>query len=246
MGETIIKEPVVVAPGATEPPAQPPSEPKTEPSAVDEEALKAIIEPLVKDAFDRGAQSTKDKRIAKQESRISSLEDTLAQVKELKDQGLSEKFAIEFLEMKESLRNQGQVVPPVVPPAGEPAAQTTVAVVDEGLSAILKFTGLDSGEADVVAIIKANPNNELAQISAVTKLAESRKQAQTTTPGSAAAVLPSGGGGAVVSEDMDSLSKRLTELVDLPVQTPESEAERAEIRAKINKLEPIQKTIVGV
>ncbi|KKL56263.1 hypothetical protein LCGC14_2247160 [marine sediment metagenome] len=242
--EKINKEPVVVEPGATEPPAQPPSEPLAVPSAVDEEALKAIIEPLVKDAFDRGAQSTKDKRIAKQESRISSLEDTLAQVKGLQAEGMSEKQAIQFMRMEELLDAQGKQVPPVVPPATEPAVPATVAV-DEGLSAVLKFTGLDSGEADVVAIIKANPNNELAQISAVTKLAESRKQAQTT-PGSAAAVLPSGGGGAVVSEDMDSLSKRLTELVDLPVQTPESEAERAEIRAKINKLEPIQKTIVGV
>ena len=239
MGETIIKEPVVVEPGATEPPAQPPSEPKTEPSAVDEEALKAIIEPLVKDAFDRGAQSTKDKRIAKQESRISSLENTLAQFEDLKADGMSKKQAIQYMRTQELLDAQGNEAPTDAPPATEPAVPATVAV-DEGLSAILKYTGLDSGEADVVAIIKANPNNELAQISAVTKLAESRKQAQTTTPGSAGAVLPSGGGGAVVSDDMDSLSKRLNELVGLPSQTPESEAERAEIRAKINKLSPIQ------
>ena len=235
--EKIIKEPVVVEPGATEPPAQPPSEPLAVPSAVDEEALKAIIEPLVKDAFDRGAQSTKDKRIAKQESRISSLEDTLAQVRELKDQGLSEKFAIEFLEMKESLRNQGQVVPPVVPPATEPAVPATVAV-DEGLSAILNLTGLKANEADVVTILR--DNSDLSKrIVAINSLVETRKQAQTT-PGSAAAVLPSGTGAAVVSDDMDSLSKRLTELVALPVQTPESEAEREEIRAKLNKLSPIQ------
>ena len=244
MGETINKEPVVVEPGATEPPAQPPSEPKTEPSAVDEESLKAILEPLVQAEVERRTQSVKDKRIAKQESRISSLEDTLAQLEELQAEGMSKKQAIQYVKMEELLDAQGKEVPTDAPPTDEPAVQTTVAV-DEGLSAILKFTGLDSGEADVVAIIKANPNNELAQISAVTKLAESRKQAQTT-PGSAAAVLPSGGGAAVVSEDMDSLSKRLTELVDLPVQTPESEAERAEIRAKINKLEPIQNTIVGV
>ncbi len=193
MGETINKEPVVVEPGATEPPAQPPSEPKTEPSAVDEESLKAILEPLVQAEVERRTQSIKDKRIAKQESRISSLEDTLAQVKDLRAEGMSEKQAIQYMRTQELLDAQGKEAPPVVPPTDEPAAQTTVAV-DEGLSAILKFTGLDSGEADVVAIIKANPNNELAQISAVTKLAESRKNAQTT-PGSAAAVLPSGGGG---------------------------------------------------
>ncbi|MCK4925685.1 MAG: hypothetical protein KAS61_11960, partial [Spirochaetes bacterium] len=128
MGETINKEPVVVEPGAVEPPAQPPSEPQAVPSAVDEEALKAIIEPLVKDAFDRGVQSTKDKRIAKQESRISSLEDTLAQVKGLRAEGMSEKQAIQFMRMEELLDAQGKGVPTDAPPATEPAVPATVAV----------------------------------------------------------------------------------------------------------------------
>ena len=205
--EKINKEPVVVAPGATEPPAQPPSDNNTDPSAVDEETLKAIIEPLVKDAFDRGAQSTKDKRIAKQESRISSLEDTLAQLKGLQAEGMSEKQAVQYLRTQEFLDAQGEQVPPVVPPTQEPAAQATVAV-DEGLSDILKFTGLDSGDADVVALIKANPNNELAQISAVTKLAESRKQTQTT-PGSAAGVLPSGTGASVSEDTLETVTAEL-------------------------------------
>ena len=241
MDEKINKEPVEGTPGAVEPPAQPVSEPKTEPSAVDEESLKGILEPIVQDAFERQQQSLKDKRFAKQESRISGLEDTLAQLKELKDGGLSEKFAIEFLEMREQLGGQSQEVPAEVPPAEGLAAPKQVAVTDN-LSPILKLAGLDSGEADVVEIIRANPDNELAQINAITQLAETRKQ---TTPAKAAAVMPSGGGSAVVSEDIGSLSERMNELVDLPVQTAESEAERAEIRAKINALEPIQKTIAG-
>ena len=235
--EKIIKEPVVVEPGATEPPAQPPSEPPAVPSAVDEEALKAIIEPLVKDAFDRGAQSTKDKRIAKQESRISSLEDILAQVKGLQAEGMSEKQAVLHLRTQEFLDAQGEQVPPVVPPAQEPAAQTTVAV-DEPLSAILNLTGLDSGEAEVVAILKQE-RDPLKQVVALTALAESRKQTKTT-PAAVGNTLPMGTGAPAGSDDIGSLSKRLTELVDLPVQTPESEAEREEIRAKLNKLSPIQ------
>ncbi len=227
-----------------ETPTQQGSTPAAQPSPVDEESLKALVEPWIKSEVEKRVDSYKDKRIAKLSTETKTLKESLAEVKALQAEGMSEKQAVQYIETQSFLDTQGKEVPTDAPPADELAAQTTVAV-DEGLSAILKFTGLDSGEADVVAIIKANPNNELAQISAVTKLAESRKEAQTT-PGSAAAVLPSGVGASVGSEDIGSLSERLTELVDLPVQTPESEAERAEIRAKINKLEPIQKTIVGV
>ncbi len=235
--EKINMEPVVVEPGATEPPAQPPSEPKTEPSAVDEDSLKAIIEPLVKDAFDRGAQSTKDKRFAKQESRISSLEDTLAQFDELKAEGMSKKQAIQYMRTQELLDAQGNEAPTDAPPATEPAVPATVAE-DDSLSAILNLTGLKANEADVVAILRQD-NDPLKRVVALTALAETRKQAQTT-PAAAGNVLPSGTGTPVVSEDIGSLSERLTELVSLPTQTPESEAEREEIVAKINKLSPIQ------
>ncbi len=241
--EKIDMEPVADATGAVDPPDQPTSDNTTEPSAVDEESLKVILGPMITDALSKQAQSVKDKRIAKQESRISSLEDDLKQVKDLQAEGMSEKQAIQYMRTQELLDAQGEGVPPVVPPATEPAVPATVAV-DEPLSAILKFTGMDSGEAEVVEILRQE-RDPLKQVLAVTALAESRKQAQTT-PAAAGNVLPSGTGAPVVSEDIGSLSERLNELVSLPAQTPESEAERAEIRAKINKLSPIQKTIVGV
>ena len=239
MEETIIKETVEGTPGAVEPPAQPVSEPKTEPSAVDVDSLKGILEPMVQDAFERQQQSLKDKRFAKQESRISGLEDTLTQLKALKDEGLSEKIAIEFLEMREQLGGQSLEVPAEVPPANVPAEQTPVAVEDY-LSPILKLAGLDSNDAGVIEIIKSNLD-PIAKVTAVSQLAESRKQ---TTPAVPGAVMASGGGGTVESDDIGSLSTRLAELTSLPMQTAESEAERAEIRAKLNQLQPIQKTIV--
>ena len=220
-------------------PNQQGSTPDAQPSPVDEETLKALVEPIIQAEVERRVDSYKDKRIAKLSTETKSLKESLVEVKALQAEGMSEKQAVQFIETQDFLDAQGKGVPTDAPPATELAVPAKVAV-DEGLSAILKFTGLDSGEAEVIAIIKANPNNELAQISAVTQLAESRKQAQTTTPGSAAAVLPSGGGGAVVSDDIDSLSKRLNKLVDLPSQTAESEAEREEIVAKLNKLSPIQ------
>ena len=196
MTETINKEPVVGEPGATEPPAQPPSETPAEPSAVDEASLKAIIEPLVQDAFDRGAQSTKDKRIAKQESRISGLEDTLAQLKELKDDGLSEKVAIQFLEMREQLGSQSQEVPADAPPAQEAAPQAQAAVADY-LSPILTATGLDANDAEVVELLRKE-RDPFKQVSALAELANTRKTAQEV-PANTAAQLPSGSGQVVES-----------------------------------------------
>jgi hypothetical protein len=121
MDETINKETVAGDAGAAETPSQQPSETQAAPSAVDEESLKGILEPLVQAEVERRTQSIKDKRIAKQESRISGLEETLAQLKELKDEGLSEKFAIQFLEMREQLGGRSEV-PAEVPPAEELAA----------------------------------------------------------------------------------------------------------------------------
>jgi uncharacterized coiled-coil protein SlyX len=194
---------------------------------------------LVTAEVERRTQSVKDKRIAKQESRISSLEDTLAQLKELQADGMSEKQAIQYVKMEEILASQGQQVPTEVPPEGEPAAQPQVAA-DTVLSSVLNNAGLLDTDADVIAIVSANPKNELAQIKAIIQLAETRKQAQPT-PANQAATLPSSSGQAIEGDTLESLSERLTELVDLTVQTQESEAERAEIRAKINKLSPIQK-----
>jgi len=224
MGETIIKEPVAGEPGATEPPAQPASEPKAESSAVDEESLKAILEPLVTAEVERRTQSVKDKRIAQHEGRIDGLEDTLAKLKELQADGLSEKFAIEFLQMKESLASQGQQVPTEVPPEGEPAAQPQVAVEDY-LSPILNTLGLKDTDASVIEIIRTQPNDPVARILAITKLAEARKQAQPT-PANQAATLPSSSGQAIESETLESVT---AELEAEMAKTP-TEATRKRIR----------------
>jgi hypothetical protein len=233
MDETINKETVESTPGAEETPSPPASEAQAAPSAVDEESMKAILEPLVQAEVEKRTQSIKDKRIAKQESRISSLEDTLNQVKELKAEGMSEKQAIQYMQMEELLKSQGQV-PPEVPPAEELAAPKPVAA-DTLLSSVLNSFELDSGEADVVEIIRSNPGDAAAQILAVTKLVESRKQAQTTPP-NPAATLPSGGGSAVESETLESIQAELNAELAKPAT--------AETRARIRKLGKKSKELI--
>jgi len=233
MTETIIKEPVEGEPGATEPPAQPPSEPPAEPSAVDEASLKAIIEPMVKEAFDRGAQSVKDKRIANQESRISSLEDTLVELKELQADGMSEKQAVQYMEMKEFLVSQGKEVPSPAQPVNEPAVQQQVAVEDY-LSPLLQLSGLDANDAAVIEIVRKE-RDPGKQMTAIVSLAEARKQAQET-PASPGAVMASGGGQAVEGETIDSITKELNELYTMPVT--------AATRARIQELGKKQKELL--
>ena len=122
-----------------------------------------------------------------------------------------------------------------VPPAGEPAAQTTVAV-DEPLSAILNLTGLDSGEAEVVAILKQE-RDPLKQVVALTALAESRKQTKTT-PAAVGNTLPMGTGAAVTEETFETVSAELQELHEQPKMDFEK---NRELNAKLKKLQPITK-----
>jgi hypothetical protein len=232
MTEKIIKEPVEGEPGATEPPAQPPSEPPAEPSAVDEATLKAIVEPLVEELLGRQTQSVKDKRIAKQESRISSLEDTLAQLKDLQADGMSEKQAIQYVKMEELLTSQGQEVPAAAPPAEEPAVQPKVASEDY-LSPILKMAGLDVNDSDVIAILR-DESSPFKRITAIEALSETRKQKPPLTPGAA---LPSGGGKAVETETLESVTAELQTELDKPV-TPATRARIKELGKKHKELLP--------
>jgi glutamate dehydrogenase/leucine dehydrogenase len=79
--------------------------------------------------------------------------------------------------------------------------------VDDSLSAILNLAGLTSNEADVVEILRQE-TDPLKRVVALTSLAESRKQAQTT-PAAAGNVLPSGTGATVSEETLETITEQL-------------------------------------
>jgi hypothetical protein len=111
--------------------------------------------------------------------------------------------------MREQLGSRGEV-PPEVPPAEGQATPKPVAP-DAILSSVLSIAGLDSGDPDVV---------EIMRVLAVNKLVESRKQAQQT-PANEAAVMPSGGGSAVEPTTLESITRELNEELAKP-STPET------------------------
>lgn len=206
MDETINKEPVVGESGAKEEPTSKASDTRAEPSAVDGESLKDILGPMVQAEVERRTQSIKDKRIARQESRISELEDTLARIKELKDEGMSEKQAIQYIKFQEFLEGQSQVQSEALP-MEEKATQPSVAA-DSLLSSALNQTGLSANDAEVIEIIRRNPGDSVKQILEVSQLAERRKQVQSQPP-NPAATLPTGGGQTVEGETLETVTAEL-------------------------------------
>lgn len=231
MDETINKEPVLSEAGGVDANQPPSAAPGTEPSAVDVDSLKAIIEPLVQDAFDRGAQSTKDKRIAKQESRIGGIEDTLAELKVLQGEGMSEKQAIQYVKMQELLDAQSPENPQPASPAPELAAQTQV-TVEEYLSPLLQASGLDANDADVIDIVRKE-RDASKQMIAIANLANSRKQ---VTPANPAAVAPTGDGQSLGGETLESITTELNALYTQPAT--------AATRARIRELGKKQKELL--
>jgi hypothetical protein len=227
----------------------PQSEPSPEGAAQDSPGGESTIEALSQEVKQlsgmvKAFQSDEDRRIPAIERQLKSQAEQQESYHKRRDSGMSQEEAqrAEVLDQIVSERI-GPAKDTTVPPAQEAAPQTQAAVADY-LSPILTATGLDANDADVVELLRKERDPAKQQL-AIAELAITRKTAQEV-PANPAAVLPSGSGQAVESETLESLSERMTELVDLPVQTPASEAERAEIRAKINKLEPIKKTIVGV
>jgi hypothetical protein len=194
---------------------QPSSGPEASPSAIDVDSLKVILEPLVQAEVERRTQSIKDKRIAKQESRISSLEDTLAELKALQSEGMSEKQAIQYMKMQELLANQGTGAREEAPPAQELAAQTPVAVGDY-LSPLLRLVGIEANDADVIDIVRKE-RDPAKQMSAVALLAENRKRISQIPP-NPAAVLPTGSGQAVEGESLESVTAQLNAELAKPIQ----------------------------
>jgi hypothetical protein len=88
----------------------------------------------------------------------------------------------------------------------------------------------------VVEIIRSNPNDSSAQVLAVNKLLESRKQAQQT-PANAAATLPSGGGSALEPNELETITKELNEVLALP-STPENRQRIQELGKKQREFIP--------
>ena len=218
MDETINMEGVAGQSGEGGEPSQTSSSSQqTQASAIDEESLKAFIEPMIQAEVERRTQSIKDKRIAKQEGRIKTLEESLAELRELQSEGLSEKTALQFLQMRDEL-TELRGTPDETSPTNEPAPQKQV-TVEEYLSPILRLGGLKEDDPDVLSILRKE-RDPARQMRALGELAESRKQ-EKSTPANPAATLPSGAGTPTTTRTLEVVDAELNAEISKPVKNME-------------------------
>src|SRR4030065_32685 len=93
----------------------PSSTPTTPPSAVDVEALKKALRPVIAEEVAKSDQSIKDKRIAKLQGSVDEFQSQLAKLKELMGDGLSERQALREMKLDEALAPLGATATPAPP-----------------------------------------------------------------------------------------------------------------------------------
>ena len=230
MDEKINTEAVQGDESVAETPTQQGSTPEAQPSPVDEESLKALVEPIIQAEVEKRVDSYKDKRIAKLSTETKSLKESLAEVKALQAEGMSEKQAVQYIETQDFLIAQGQEVPTDAPPAEVPAEQPQVAA-DTYLSSVLKMGGLKDTDPDVITILREE-RDPAKQLIALGNLSEARKEISPPKP---AAALSSGSGQAVETETLESVTAELQE--ELAKDKVDNEKVR-ELRVKHMELLP--------
>ncbi len=216
-------------PGDVGQPAQPPSgSPGTPPSSVDLKALAEALRPLLAEDIQRGAQSTKDKRIAKLQGQQDEL---LARYDDLLKEMTPAKAKRELL-IDQLLVNQLEQQSAPVPTG---SAGTTSQAASDPIAALIPNLGLEPNSSEVVAAIRAHSNDLPAQLAALNDLAAKKKAAQAQPPQPGSIMSSAGGATAASGDDAESLTAKLNELMKNPAQNVEK---IQEVSAKLKPLLP--------
>ena len=177
-------------------------------SSSEESSNEAVLTRLSEvEGMLRRFQSDEDRGLHRVEQEVKALPTQFETYYKRREAGASHEQALREDALDEIVAERsGTQSDALVPPATEPAVPATVAV-DDSLSAILNLAGLDANEADVVEVLRQE-RDPLKRVVALTSLAETRKQAQTT-PAAAGNVLPSGTGATVSEESLETITEQL-------------------------------------
>ena len=186
--------------------------PAVPPSVVDA-GLEAAFRRIAREEAERASKSIHDKRIAKQETKLNDVESQLARVKELMQEGLSEKMALQFMKVEELVGQN--VLQPSSPSLSQAAQGSAPQAADDYLTPFLAATGLSDRDPGVLDVLY-RVSDPLAQVKELSDLAAKKRQAPAPNP---AAVLPTGGGAPVeAGDDLDALTEKLTRLQKEPLK----------------------------
>ena len=185
--------------------------PAVPPSVVDA-GLEAAFRRIAREEAERASKSIHDKRIAKQETKLNDVESQLARVKELMQEGLSEKMALQFMKVEELVGQN--VLQPSSPSLSQAAQGSAPQAADDYLTPFLAATGLSDKDPGVLDVLY-RVSDPLAQVTELSNLATKRRPYPLVP--NPAAVLPTGGGAPVeAGDDLDTLTAKLTLLQKEP------------------------------
>ncbi len=155
----------------------------------------------------RALQSDKDKGVAKVSRDLKDLSEQFDTYYKRRESGMSHEQALREEALDEIVAERmGPQKDTQVSPEERQATQPKVTVEDY-LSPLLKVSGLEDTDSDVIEIIR-NERDPGRQMTAIAELAESRKQAQAT-PASPGATLSTGGGQTVQGDTLESVTEEL-------------------------------------
>ena len=214
MDESTNVENVADGGDAGQPASTPSPTPPTPPSAVDVEALKAVLRPIVAEEMAKSSQSIKDKRIAKLQSEVDKFQDQFTQFKKLTGDGkMSEEQALLSMKLDEALARLGVTEPAL--PAPSVSGKTAQPAVEETVSDFLKEAGIDPNSPEITAELRKG-GTPTEQITRLAKLAILKGSARQIEP-NPAAVMSTGGGQAVPAEDdLESIDRELARFKSKP------------------------------
>ncbi len=218
--------------------------PSPEPSTQDaeqgspggESQIEALSQQVIElSGMVRALQSDKDKGVARVSREVKDLSEQLETYYKRRESGLSHEQALREEVLDEIVaERRGTPDDAGVSPTAEPAVQPKVTVEDY-LLPLLKLSGLDANDPEVIDIIRAE-RNPGKQVLAISELTERRKKAKETPP-NPGAVMSSGSGEAVEGETLDSITKELQAEMAKPA-TPATRARIQELSQKQKKLLP--------
>jgi hypothetical protein len=145
------------------------------------------FEQYVQEVASRQAQSVKDKRFAKLETKTDAFAEQLAKFNKLKAGGLSEEVALEFMQLQ-SDRNSAETDEQQVQQVSKPLAEAQPKAEGIDYGQVLGAMGIPENDARVTEVLREHPNDFVAQMQAFANIAGSQTQAPNTP--NPAGVLP--------------------------------------------------------
>lgn len=204
-------------------------------SPLDVEALKQALGPWIADEVKRSAQSVKDRRISKLETQAKDFKSQLAEFTALQQEGLSQKQAIQYMEMQELLARQSATAdePDDSPEGKAVAGRKPSGAGAKAIELILSDLDLSPTSPEVIAVLRDTEDlaSQLEQFSA---LAKKKSEAQKRPAN--VAQLMGVGGGSTPPDELAATTTRLEQAFRAP-----SKLKPKELDEELKKLEDLVK-----